>query len=98
MAGQDKVAIVTGAGTGIGRAVSRALLEDGYAVALAGRRAGSLEETAEQAGQGASRALAVVTDVSGVRQQTSRECSHEQASDMSCKVSDTLHDRLSGAQ
>ncbi|MGA8055682.1 MAG: SDR family NAD(P)-dependent oxidoreductase, partial [Burkholderiales bacterium] len=38
MASHDKVAIVTGAGTGIGRAVALALLNDGYRVALAGRR------------------------------------------------------------
>ncbi len=35
---QDKIAIVTGAGSGIGKAVSLALLKDGYRVALAGRR------------------------------------------------------------
>ena len=38
MTGHDKVAIVTGAGSGIGRAVALALLGDGYAVGLAGRR------------------------------------------------------------
>ena len=42
-----KTAVVTGAGSGIGRAVARALLADGYHVALAGRRAGALAETAE---------------------------------------------------
>ncbi|MFB9690034.1 SDR family oxidoreductase [Amycolatopsis plumensis] len=54
-----KTAVVTGAGSGIGRAVARALLEDGYQVALAGRRASALEETAE----GFENALAVPTDV-----------------------------------
>ncbi len=43
---KEKVALVTGAGSGIGRAVSLALEEAGYAIALAGRRAAQLEETA----------------------------------------------------
>ena len=66
----DKVAIVTGAGTGIGRQVALALLGEGYSVALAGRRAGPLEETVTAAGAAGSlalavpRALAVPTDVS----------------------------------
>ncbi len=60
----DKVAIVTGAGTGIGRQVALALLGEGYSVALAGRRAGPLEETVTAAGAAGSRALAVATDVS----------------------------------
>ena len=60
----DKVAVVTGAGTGIGRQVALALLRDGYAVALAGRRVEPLNETAEMAGGAGSRALAVATDVS----------------------------------
>ncbi len=60
----DKVAIVTGAGTGIGRQVALALLGEGYSVALAGRRAGPLEETVTEAGAAVPRALAVVTDVS----------------------------------
>ncbi|WP_103352100.1 SDR family oxidoreductase [Amycolatopsis sp. CA-128772] len=55
-----KVAVVTGAGSGIGRAVARALLADGYRVALAGRRASALEVTAS----GFENALAVPTDVS----------------------------------
>ena len=38
MTGQDKVGIVTGAGTGIGRSVALALLGEGYRIALAGRR------------------------------------------------------------
>ena len=60
----DKVAIVTGAGTGIGRQVALALLGEGYSVALAGRRAEPLEETVTEAGAAGSRALAVPTDVS----------------------------------
>jgi len=59
----ERVAVVTGAGSGIGRAVSLALLEDGYRVVLAGRRKERLEETAREAGPGAERALVVPTDV-----------------------------------
>jgi NAD(P)-dependent dehydrogenase (short-subunit alcohol dehydrogenase family) len=58
-----KVALVTGAGSGIGRAVSLALLGAGWSVVLAGRRAELLEETASLAGDAASRALALPTDV-----------------------------------
>jgi len=57
------VAMVTGAGTGIGKAVTLALLRDGYRVALAGRRREPLEQTAGQSGKPA-RALVVPTDVS----------------------------------
>jgi NAD(P)-dependent dehydrogenase (short-subunit alcohol dehydrogenase family) len=64
MGASDKVAVVTGAGTGIGRQVALALLREGYAVALAGRRAEPLNETEEMAGAAGSRALAVATDVS----------------------------------
>jgi NAD(P)-dependent dehydrogenase (short-subunit alcohol dehydrogenase family) len=63
MATHNKVAIVTGAGTGIGKAVTLALLRDGYRVALAGRRREPLEQTAVQSGD-AARALVVPTDVS----------------------------------
>jgi NAD(P)-dependent dehydrogenase (short-subunit alcohol dehydrogenase family) len=59
----DKTAVVTGAGSGIGRAAALALLGAGWRVALAGRRLGALEETARLAGEGADRALAVPTDV-----------------------------------
>jgi NAD(P)-dependent dehydrogenase (short-subunit alcohol dehydrogenase family) len=58
-----KVAIVTGAGSGIGRAVSLALLAAGWSVALAGRRADALAETAGLAGEAADRALPHPTDV-----------------------------------
>jgi NAD(P)-dependent dehydrogenase (short-subunit alcohol dehydrogenase family) len=59
----NKVAIVTGAGSGIGKHVALALLREGYAVALAGRRSAPLEATVDEAGDGA-RALAMPTDVS----------------------------------
>ena len=59
-----KVAIVTGAGTGIGRQTALALLREGYAVSLAGRRMERLQETVDQAGAAGARALAVPTDVS----------------------------------
>jgi NAD(P)-dependent dehydrogenase (short-subunit alcohol dehydrogenase family) len=59
----DRVAIVTGAGSGIGRAVARALLAEGWAVALAGRREEALEETRERAGGADARALPLPTDV-----------------------------------
>ena len=58
-----KVAIVTGAGSGIGRAVSLALLNAGWSVGLAGRRVALLEETAGLAGEAAGRALPRATDV-----------------------------------
>lgn len=64
MSSQNKVAVVTGAGTGIGRAAALALLEGGYRVALAGRRQALLQETVAQAGAGGARALVVPTDVS----------------------------------
>ena len=56
----SKTAIVTGAGSGIGRAVARALLEAGYNVGIAGRRREPLDQTADGFG---ARALAVPTDV-----------------------------------
>ena len=64
MAEFDKVAVVTGAGSGIGRAVALALLGDGYAVALAGRRQEPLQGTAAAAGETAPRALVAPTDIS----------------------------------
>ena len=63
MSGAGRVAIVTGAGSGIGRAAAVALLAEGYQVALAGRRADTLAETIAGAGEAGSRALAVPTDV-----------------------------------
>ena len=63
MASHNKTALVTGAGTGVGRAVALALLKDGYRVALAGRRKEMLEQTASLAGVAAKSALIVPTDV-----------------------------------
>ncbi len=60
----DKIAVVTGAGSGIGRAVSLALQEARYSVVLAGRRAAQLEETAACAKAGGGRMLVVPSDVS----------------------------------
>ncbi|KAG8457378.1 hypothetical protein KFE25_005059 [Diacronema lutheri] len=60
----SKVAIVTGAGTGIGRAVSAALAAQGCSVALAGRRRPGLEETAALVVAAGGRALVTPTDVS----------------------------------
>ena len=58
----SKIAIVTGAGTGIGKAAALALLKDGWHVALAGRRAEPLETVVAESGAG-PRAVAVPTDV-----------------------------------
>lgn len=63
MTQSSKIAIVTGAGTGVGKAAALALLKDGYRVALAGRRPEPLAEVIKESGA-ADRALAVPTDVS----------------------------------
>ena len=63
MSSNDKVALVTGAGTGIGKSSVLQLLGDGYSVVLAGRRVEPLEETISEAGVDDSRAIAVPTDV-----------------------------------
>lgn len=62
MGNKKKVAIITGAGSGIGRRTALILLEAGYAVTLAGRSAERLVET-KQAGPKGTRALVVATDV-----------------------------------
>ena len=58
-----RTAVITGAGSGIGRHTAFALFEEGYSVALAGRRKEALEDTVSAAGVDASRALIVPTDV-----------------------------------
>ena len=59
-----KVAVVTGAGTGIGKRTTLALLREGYSVVLAGRRVEPLEETVKETEPAGSQALVVPTDVS----------------------------------
>jgi NAD(P)-dependent dehydrogenase (short-subunit alcohol dehydrogenase family) len=64
MTSHSKIAIVTGAGSGIGRATALVLLEEGYRVVLAGRRADALAETTRLARSNACNAIEVPTDVS----------------------------------
>ena len=59
-----RIALVTGAGSGIGRAVVLALLSDGWSVVLAGRTRNALEETCAQLPDAAARTLIHLTDVS----------------------------------
>ena len=63
MNGNGKVAMITGAGTGVGRACALAMLGEGYSVVLAGRRPEPLEKTKADAGAGGGRALVVPADV-----------------------------------
>jgi NAD(P)-dependent dehydrogenase (short-subunit alcohol dehydrogenase family) len=63
MASTNRTALVTGAGTGVGKAVALAFLKDGYRVALAGRRKEMLEQTAKEAGANGKNALVAPTDV-----------------------------------
>jgi NAD(P)-dependent dehydrogenase (short-subunit alcohol dehydrogenase family) len=63
MSSSPKVAIVTGAGSGIGKAVATAFLNTGYRVVLAGRRQELLEKAVSEAGATKANALAVPTDV-----------------------------------
>ncbi|MDD9948233.1 MAG: SDR family NAD(P)-dependent oxidoreductase [candidate division Zixibacteria bacterium] len=71
MSESTKVAVVTGAGSGIGKACSLALLDAGYSVVLAGRREEALESTVADAGAAADRLLVVPTDV-GIASQVER--------------------------
>ena len=63
MSSNDRVAIVTGAGSGIGRAVSLALIQRGYRVVLVGRRKDRLEETAAEGIGVAANAVVIAADV-----------------------------------
>jgi len=63
MSAEGKVAIITGAGSGIGQATALALLRAGYRVVLAGRRTEALQSTIDEAGELGTNALAVATDV-----------------------------------
>ena len=68
MADNGKVALITGGGSGVGRASALALLSEGWSVAISGRRQERLDETLELAGGEAERALAVVSDVTQPQQ------------------------------
>jgi NAD(P)-dependent dehydrogenase (short-subunit alcohol dehydrogenase family) len=63
MTTHDRVALVTGAGSGIGRAAALSLLQGGYRVVLAGRRQEALDATTQAAGAAAGRTLALAADV-----------------------------------
>ena len=64
MAAPKRIALVTGAGSGIGRHIALALLRDGYGVALAGRRRAALDDTVQAAAEFGANALVVTADVS----------------------------------
>lgn len=64
---QEKIALITGAGSGIGRAIALQLFKDGYSIALAGRRREALEETALLAGVEEGRVLVFPSDIANPR-------------------------------
>ena len=64
MSGNGRVAMITGAGTGVGRACALAMLREGWSVVLAGRRPEPLAKTKADAGANGERVLAVPADVS----------------------------------
>jgi len=64
MAAHNRVAVVTGGGTGIGKASALALLRDGYRVVITGRRKEMLDKAIAEAGSDGDRASAIVADVS----------------------------------
>jgi NAD(P)-dependent dehydrogenase (short-subunit alcohol dehydrogenase family) len=74
----SKVALITGAGSGIGKSVALAFLREGYRVVLAGRRADALEAVVKESGS--SRGLAVATDV----------CSPDSVAALFTKIKDTF--------
>lgn len=63
MTDSTRVAIITGAGSGVGRASALALLAEGYSVSIAGRREEALNQTVQMAGNHSDRVLPVPTDV-----------------------------------
>ncbi|MEE1752726.1 SDR family oxidoreductase [Streptomyces sp. SP18CS02] len=63
MSGRGGIGVVTGGGSGLGRAAALALLDRGWSLALAGRREKTLEETAALSGAGPDRVIAVPTDI-----------------------------------
>lgn len=67
MSTHDKVAVVTGAGSGIGKAAALAFVKDGWRVAFVGRRKEPLEEAVQTSGATHERALAIPTDISDPR-------------------------------
>ncbi len=66
MNSNGKIALITGAGSGIGRAAAIALLNDGYSIAITGRRIKNLQETEEMSGASSEKILAVAGDVGSV--------------------------------
>src|SRR5579884_4191174 len=78
MGSAHKVAVVTGAGTGIGRAVALALVQEGYSVVLAGRRQEPLDAVAREAAAWESRTLVVPNDVTDPAAVTLEDLPYEQ--------------------